>query len=107
MTRTTMFCLLGLGIALALGCREPLDFDRSLTADADRGEHLFKQNCANTCHPDNAFAQRNVKNYQQLAYKVRDYYEAAVGDDSDDTQQDVFDITKYLNRTYYRYPVRD
>jgi hypothetical protein len=102
--RTAAICLLGLSVAFAVGCRQSLNFDYGLTADPQRGSRLFSENCANVCHPDNAFQKRGVKNYEQLAYKVRDYYEQAAGD-QDDITQDVFDLTRYLNDTYYHYRI--
>lgn len=90
----------------AFGCREPLDFDRSFTADPERGYRLFKGNCANTCHPANAFEVKSVKNYEQLAYVTRDYYEQVVGGEQNYSQQDVFDMVRYLNDKHYKFRQR-
>lgn len=104
MSRTPLIWTAVFGLVLLAGCREPLDFGRSLTADPDRGFRLYKANCANTCHPDNAFTDKSVKNYEELAYVVRDYYEEVVGKGEHAySQQDVFDITRYLNDKYYRF----
>lgn len=102
--RPTLPWILGFGVlALMAGCREPLDFDRSLTADPDRGKLLYTKNCANTCHPANAFEKRDVKNFEQLAYTVREYYEKQLGPNPDYSQQDVFDISRYLDKQYYHF----
>ena len=105
MSRPKLALILAFGAAFLLSCREPLDFDRAFTADPERGRTLVKQNCANACHPADAFTRKGhkVKNFNQLAYAVRDYYEAIVGDETNYSQQDVFDMAKYLNRTYYHY----
>lgn len=105
MRRPSIVFLLAFGATVLIGCREPLDFDRAFTADDERGRTLVKQNCANSCHPSNAFSSPNhkVKNFNQLAYAVRDYYEQVVGDESNYSQQDVFDMARYLNRTYYHF----
>lgn len=87
------------------GCREPLDFDRSLTADAERGARIWRTTCANSCHPANAFDPnvRKVKNYRQLAYVIRDYYEREVGEPENYSQQDIFDLLRYLDKTHYKF----
>lgn len=106
MKRPALLVVLAFCATVAMGCREPLDFDRSFTADPERGYRLFKGNCANTCHPANAFEVKTVKNYEQLAYAVRDYYEQVVGGESNYPQQDVFDMTRYLNDKYYKFRQR-
>jgi hypothetical protein len=107
MHRPKVLMLLAFGATLLIGCREPLDFDRAFTADEERGKALIRQNCANTCHPADAFTkpntQKKVKNFNQLAYAVRDYYEQVVGDEQNYSQQDVFDMARYLNKQYYHY----
>lgn len=105
MLRPPLVMLLAFGACVLIGCREPLDFDRAFTADEERGKALIRQNCANSCHPADAFTRpnRSVKNFNQLAYKIRDYYEQVVGDESNYSQQDIFDMARYLNRTYYHY----
>ena len=103
MPRIPLLLVVALGVTTMLGCREPLDFDRSFMADPDRGERLYKANCANSCHPDNAFNQKSVKSYEELAYTVRDYYEQVMGDSTDYTQQDIFDIARYLNEKHYKF----
>lgn len=106
MKRPALLVALAFCAALGFGCREPLDFDRSFTADPERGFRLYKGNCANTCHPANAFEVKTVKNYEQLAYAVRDYYEQVVGGESNYAQQDVFDMTRYLNDKHYKFRQR-
>ena len=107
MSRPKVLMMLIFGASLLIGCREGLDFDRAYTADEERGKALVRQNCANTCHPSDAFTkpagQRKAKNYNQLAYAVRDYYEQVVGDEQNYSQQDVFDMARYLNKQYYHY----
>jgi hypothetical protein len=103
MPRKPLAIVLALGVLSVIGCREPLDFDRTYTADPDRGARLYKTNCANSCHPDNAFDQKSVKNFEQLAYTVRDYYEQVMGKDTEYSQQDIFDISRYLNEKYYKF----
>lgn len=103
MPRKPLAIVLALGLLSLIGCREPLDFDRAYTSDPDRGARLYKQNCANSCHPDNAFDQKSVKNFEQLAYTVRDYYEQVMGKDAEYSQQDIFDISRYLNEKYYKF----
>lgn len=101
----TVLVLVGLS-GMAWGCREPLDFDRALTADAERGARLYRTTCANSCHPANAYEPnvRKVKNWRQLAHVVRDHYEREMGDDPDSySQQDIFDIARYLDKTYYKF----
>lgn len=120
MSRSMVIWALMLGVATLAGCREPLDFTRNLTADVDRGKRLYMANCANTCHPDDAFERKTVKSYEELAYTVRDYLEQVEKDRPKDEsgsllsraaqlggQQDVFDITKYLNETHYRFKRSD
>lgn len=106
MKRPALLTALAFIAVVALGCREPLDFDRSFTADPERGYRLFKGNCANTCHPANAFEVKSVKNYEQLAYVVRDYYEQVVGGEQNYSQQDVFDMVRYLNDKHYKFRQR-
>jgi mono/diheme cytochrome c family protein len=88
---------------MILGCREPLDFDREFTADPERGKALFMQNCANTCHPADAFAHKKVRSFEELANRTRDYYEQVLGKGAEYSQQDIFDLAKYLDKTYYHY----
>jgi hypothetical protein len=106
--RPKLVMMLGLVASILLGCREPLQFDHAYTADETRGKALVKQNCANSCHPSDAFTRlakdRKVRNFNQLAYAIRDYYELVVGDEQNYSQQDVFDMARYLNKTYYRFP---
>lgn len=103
MPRTPFVWLALLGLVALAGCREPLDFGRTLTADPARGYRLYKANCANTCHPDSAFDQKSVRSYEELAYVVRDYYEEVVGKDTNYSQQDIFDIARYLNDKHYKF----
>lgn len=103
MRRASFLWVCACGVLMMLGCREPLDFDQAFTADPARGQRLYQQNCANTCHPDNAFEHKHVTSYEQLAYTVRDYYEKALGKDAEFTAQDVFDISTYLNENYYHF----
>jgi hypothetical protein len=34
---------------------------------------------------------------------VRDYYEQVMGKDAEYSQQDVFDMSRYLNEKYYKF----
>ena len=103
MRRMSWIWIAAFGAAVLVGCREPMDFGRTLTADPARGLRLYTANCANTCHPDNAFQIKSVTSYEELAYTVRDYYEQVVGKDANYSQQDIFDITRYLNDKHYRF----
>ena len=94
------------GVVTMIGCREPLDFDRTYTADPDRGARLYKANCANSCHPDNAFDQKSVKSFEQLAYTTREYYEQVMGQGAEYSQQDIFDISRHLNEKHYKFKTR-
>ena len=89
-----------------LGCREALQFDRVSLADPERGARLFRANCAKSCHPTYAFEQPEVTTYEELAYTVRDYYEGVMGGEGNYSQQDVFDMTRYLNDKYYKFKHR-
>jgi cytochrome c len=106
MPRIPLMIAVTFGLLAMVGCREALDFDRTYTADPDRGARLYKANCANSCHPDNAFDQKSVKSFEQLAYTTREYYEQVMGQGAEYSQQDVFDIARYLNDKYYKFKVR-
>ena len=121
MPRSVLLWALAFGLVTMAGCREPLDFSRALTADVDRGQRLYNANCANTCHPDNAFDKKSVKSYEELAYTVRDYLERVEKDRPAEVeqgsllqrasmmggQQDVFDIARYLNDKHYKFKRAD
>ena len=106
MPRIPVLLVATFGILAMVGCREALDFDRTYTSDPDRGARLYKSNCANSCHPDNAFDQKSVKSFEELAYTTRDYYEQVMGADAEYSQQDVFDIARYLNEKHYKFKTR-
>ncbi|MEB3221615.1 MAG: cytochrome c [Candidatus Sericytochromatia bacterium] len=78
--------------------------ERAALADAERGERLFKSNCARTCHPANAFEVKSVKNRRQLVSTIRTYYEQIAGDERNYTRQDLYDLAQYLDRKHYRLP---
>ncbi|HEY9723498.1 MAG TPA: hypothetical protein V6D47_15915 [Oscillatoriaceae cyanobacterium] len=102
MRRATVVWLIAFGVVALVGCRQPLDFDLAATADPERGRELYMAHCANTCHPDNAFHVRHVQNFNQLAETVRTYYEQTL-DGKSYPQQDVFDMSRYLNQQYYHF----
>ncbi|MEB3284956.1 MAG: cytochrome c [Candidatus Sericytochromatia bacterium] len=105
-SRFKIVALLACAFLFSLGCREPLQFDRVNLADAERGARLFRGNCAKSCHPAHACEQPQLTSYEELAYTVRDYYEGAMGGEDNYSQQDIFDITRYLNDKYYKFQHR-
>lgn len=83
---------------------DALDPGYTAAADAERGQRLFRSNCARTCHPANAFDVLAVKDQRRLIATVRSYYESVVGGEGNYTPQDVYDLARYLDRKYYRFP---
>lgn len=106
MRRAPVIWLIAFGVVALVGCRQPLDFDQAATADPERGHELYMAHCANTCHPDDAFKRHHVQNFTQLAETVRTYYEQSLGN-TNYPQQDVFDISRYLNQKYYHFKLPD
>ncbi|MEB3328090.1 MAG: hypothetical protein VKQ33_02525 [Candidatus Sericytochromatia bacterium] len=78
--------------------------DRAALADPLRGERLFRSNCARSCHPANAFEVKKVKTHRQLVSTVRAYYEQVVGREENYSRQDLYDLSRYLDRKHYRLP---
>lgn len=107
MTVRSLPLLLGVlvsGSLAACWMQDALDPGHVALADAERGERLFRSNCARTCHPANAFEVRSVKDQRRLLTTVRSYYEQVVGGEANYTQQDVYDLARYLDRKYYKFP---
>ncbi|MEB3197271.1 MAG: cytochrome c [Candidatus Sericytochromatia bacterium] len=102
MSRTAALTLAVWGL-VSWGCREPLDYERTLVADPDRGARLYKANCAKTCHPADVFADPRTSDIKELTNTVRAYYEQVVGGEGNYTTQDIFDLTRYLNDKYYQF----
>lgn len=82
-------------LAIALLLSTPLAY----AADPQRGQQLFETTCT-SCHEDNAFTreQRLAQDYATLVAQVQ-RWENNLG--LHWSAEDITDVTRYLNNTYY------